>query len=221
MKNIKIIWDLDGTLIKSEEEVLSSLVDSVREVGLTELDQIAPFQVGPTVDKILEASFSSGILTENLKSEIIRRFRNIYDNCGFEKTKPYLGVEDVLNISEVRNYIVTNKPDLATNRIIHKLGWDGLFKKILTPYSNISKCNRKKSKSELFSEILLNKDNDSLYFGIGDMSADAKAAIDNKIIPIGVLWGTGTQEELLEAHCEYIFDTVENLRKFIIKQMKC
>ena len=57
MGKLHIIWDLDGTLINSEEEVLETLIKSVREAGLSENEQKAPFRVGPTIDKILDVAF--------------------------------------------------------------------------------------------------------------------------------------------------------------------
>ena len=71
INKLHIIWDLDGTLIDSEQEVLEALIKSVRAVGLMEENQKSPFRVGPTVDKILEASFDSSVLTEMKKMEII------------------------------------------------------------------------------------------------------------------------------------------------------
>ena len=96
INKLHIIWDLDGTLIDSEQEVLEALIKSVRAVGLMEENQKSPFRVGPTVDKILEASFDSSVLTEMKKMEIIKNFRTNYDNCGFNHTPPFDGIEQIL-----------------------------------------------------------------------------------------------------------------------------
>lgn len=214
MKKIGLIWDLDGTLINSENEVLESLIKSVKKVGLTEELKLKPFRVGPTIDKILEDSFSAEVLNEKIKKEIITEFRSQYDNCGFSKTLPIEGIVEILKLLNVENYIVTNKPDLATNRIISKLGWKDYFKKILTPYTNISYGQEKKTKTELFSEIVKNEQN-ILFFGIGDMATDAIAAKNNNINAIGVLWGTGTQEELEYVKCNLVFSNTKELFDYL------
>ncbi len=77
---VHIIWDLDGTLINSENEVLQALISAVRKAGLSESDQIKPFRVGPTVDKILEYSLPNSILTDNKKTEIVKNFRDSWSH---------------------------------------------------------------------------------------------------------------------------------------------
>lgn len=52
-----------------------------------------------------------------------------------------------------------------------------------------SNTDRKMSKTELFA-YLIKKYPSEKFMGIGDMATDAKAAVDNNIVAIGVLWGT-------------------------------
>lgn len=211
VNKLHIIWDLDGTLIDSEQEVLNALIKSVRDVGLMEKDQKSPFRVGPTVDKILDTSFSPSVLTGDKKKEIIKNFRLNYDNCGFKHTPPFVGIENILKDSFFIHHIVTNKPDLATGRIIEKLGWKQYFVSIVTPYSYIKSADdKRKTKTELFA-LCMSDYPDEKFVGIGDMETDAKAALDNNIPAIGVLWGTGTREELEKSGCTYISNSICNL----------
>lgn len=215
MGKLHIIWDLDGTLINSENEVLESLVRSVRECGLSEKDQKSPFRVGPTIDKILDASFDDSILTAEKKSAVVAAFRKNYDNCGFNHTLPFEGIEAILKDARFVHHIVTNKPDLATNRIIEKLGWKGYFDSVITPYSFMkSPDDKRKSKTELFALCIADSP-DGKFVGIGDMDTDARAAIENDISAIGVLWGTGTKTELENVGCTYIAENVVELKELL------
>ncbi|MCR4925237.1 MAG: HAD family hydrolase [Clostridiales bacterium] len=213
MSKLHVIWDLDGTLINSESEVLQALIKSVREVGLTESDQRAPFRVGPTIDKILDEAFDEKLLSSEKKSAIVKIFRNRYDNCGFNNTLPFDGVEKILKDARFIHHIVTNKPDLATNRILERLGWRTFFESVITPYSFMkTPSDSKKSKTELFS-ICMKQYPSEKFVGVGDMETDAKAAIANNIPAIGVLWGTGTKEEL--SGCVFIANTTSELHGFL------
>lgn len=215
MEKLHIIWDLDGTLINSENEVLEALVRSVRECGLSEEEQKAPFRVGPTIDKILDASFDDSILTAEKKTAVVAAFRTNYDNCGFNNTLPYEGIEGILKDTRFVHHIVTNKPDFATNRIIEKLCWKEYFASVITPYSFIkSPDDKRKSKAELFA-LCMAEYPDERFIGIGDMDTDARAAIENGIPAIGVLWGTGTKEELLNCGCTHIAENVEELKELL------
>jgi len=211
-EQLHIIWDLDGTLINSEQEVLASLIRAVQLVGFSESDQKEPFRVGPTIDKMLDNAFSSNILTPQKKSEIISSFREIYDNCGFNKTPAFEGIEEILSDSRFVHHIVTNKPDLATNRILEKLGWKNYFASVITPYSFMkSTSDKKKTKTELFA-ICMRDYPDKKFVGIGDMDTDIRAATNNNISAIGVLWGTGTKNELKKCTCTHIVKTVGDLK---------
>ncbi|MCR5762984.1 MAG: HAD family hydrolase [Treponema sp.] len=211
MSRIHIIWDLDGTLINSREEVLSSLKKSVRDAGLSENQQIAPLRVGPTIDKILEFAFPKDILTSQLKDAVIKNFRSNYDNCGFDHTLPFDGITEILHDSRFLHHIITNKPDLPTKRIVTKLGWNGLFSSIITPYSFMkAEGDKKKSKTELF-EFLIHQFPQETFIGIGDMVTDIQAALNNNITAIGVLWGEGSRQELSEVSCPVICNEVPDL----------
>ncbi|MBQ7168148.1 MAG: HAD family hydrolase, partial [Treponema sp.] len=144
MSELHIIWDLDGTLIDSEEEVMEALVRAVRSAGLSEKVQSAPFRVGPTIDRMLDAALSPEVLTAQKKKEIITAFRNEYDNCGFCNTRPFPGIEEILAGRNIVHHIVTNKPDLATGRILEKLGWKLFFLSVVTPYSFMTSPDDKK-----------------------------------------------------------------------------
>lgn len=215
MHKLHIIWDLDGTLINSEREVLDALVRSVREACFSENDQKKPFRVGPTVDKMLDNAFDPEILTPQKKAEIIAAFRKNYDNCGFNHTPPFDGIEKILSDSRFVHHIVTNKPDLATALILKKLGWEKYFASVITPYSFMKSADdKRKTKAELFALCMADYPNEK-FVGVGDMAGDAKAALENKIPAIGVLWGTGTRSELESCACTHIAQSVGELNEIL------
>ena len=220
MLKLHVIWDLDGTLINSEREVLDALVRSVCEAGFSENDQKKPFRVGPTVDKMIDNAFGEGCLEKGKKQEIITAFRKNYDNCGFNNTPAFDGIEEILSDKHFVHHIVTNKPDFATNRIIKKLGWEKYFASVVTPYSFMkSPADERKSKTELFALCMKDFPNEH-FVGIGDMDTDAKAAIENNIPAIGVLWGTGTRSELETCDISQIVDSVDKLHEVLLDYEK-
>jgi phosphoglycolate phosphatase len=99
--------------------------------------------------------------------------------------------------------------------ILKKIGWAGSFTSLKTPYVNLK---QRKSKTELFSELITEfGDDTSKFIGIGDMKFDCIAAKDNNITAIGVLWGSGTEEEL-SACCDYIFEDTKQLCNFLYER---
>lgn len=207
-----LIWDLDGTLIDSYQEILFHFKASLHDASLNINDVIKPIRTGPPVDVMLKESFPSEILTEDKIKEVLLYFRKRYDTSNFSMTNSYDGIDDFIMNNNFFHYIVTNKPEYPTKLIIKKLKWEDRIIKIKTPPNDI--INRK-TKTELFSEIINEtRVNIKDFIAIGDMKTDCIAAKENGITAIGVLWGTGTREELAECS-DLVFEDIEQLKDYL------
>jgi len=208
-----LIWDLDGTLIDSYQEILFHLKNSLNDASLDICIANKPLRTGPPIDIMLKESFPSEIMTDEKITNVLSYFRKRYDSSDFSMTNPFNEINDIIMNDKFVHYIVTNKPEYPTRLILKKLGWEDKIKNIKTPSNDV---NNRKSKNELFSEIInetgINKMN---FIGIGDMKSDCIAAKKNNITAIGVLWGTGTREEL-EKYSDYIFDNVKQLKYYLL-----
>ena len=206
-----IIWDLDGTLIDSALEIKKVLDESVKEAGFSEIEPVEPFRSGPPLDKVLDYMYG-GKLSDGQKTAIIAAFRANYDNCGFNNTPPFGGIEEILKDERFVHHIVTNNPDLATSRILERLSWKKYFASVVTPYSYMESPDAlRKTKTELFA-LCMAKAPGERFVGVGDMDTDARAAVKNGIPAIGVLWGTGTKDELHMSGCANIVKSVDELK---------
>ena len=70
--------------------------------------------------------------------------------------------------------------------------------------------DRKLSKAELFAYFKGHYPGDTLV-GIGDMATDCIAAKENGLKTVGVLWGTGTRQELEQVGCDVIVNSPAEL----------
>jgi phosphoglycolate phosphatase len=219
---LHIIWDMDGTLIDSQHEIICTIRLALQDVGLDISDAISPIKIGPPLDIILRQAFPVCLLTEAKLAEVVSCFRRRYDSSSFKMTAPYNGIEKIIiNKDKFIHHIVTNKPYHATWRIIEKVGWSDQFATIITSdvksNNSVTSGNRVKSKIELFADLILKYDStNSFFIGIGDMKNDCIAAKTNNIKSLGVLWGTGTREELSDC-CDYLFDNTKELYDFLYK----
>ena len=192
-KKFTLLWDLDGTLIDSRQELVDSIEKAILRSGL-DLIEGKEIVIGPTINVLLDEYFGENVLQESDKKNIIRNFRATYDYSEFNNTKLYNGIGTLLeSLSETcKNIIITNKPPIPSKRILKKLNIEHLFDDVLTPYS----FNVKKNKSEVFREALrkhnLQPEN---CLSIGDMKSDYNASSDNEIEFIAVLWGSGRKDD--------------------------
>ena len=193
--NIHIIWDLDGTLVNSSPEIVKHLERAVEKANISPSLKEKEFRVGPPLDQMILEAYPK-ISPEKIE-EITIYYRTSYDHSDFAKTLPFEGIEGVLKSiaqTAIVNHIVTNKPNFPTQRILEKLGWISHFKTVKTPYVKGETLIKKKDlMKEILDEFSLNPQN---VISIGDTATDAVAAKANTIRTVGVLWGTGTTEEL-------------------------
>jgi len=216
---LNLIWDLDGTLIDSQGEILYHLELALKDSHIRMTDHIKPIRTGPPIDVMLRESFPADMITDEKLKEILSHFRKRYDSSGFTMTPPFDGINKI--VSDTTNFvhrIVTNKPQNASNAILKKLGWTDKISSLKTPDIHIDK---KKSKAELFSELITESGADiSSFIGIGDMRADCIAAKENKITAVGVLWGSGTREELSDCS-DYLCEDSKQLHDFLCGIQHC
>jgi len=160
---LHILWDLDGTLIDSREEIISCVKSAIEASGELVSNLEKPLRVGPTIDVMLRDAFAKDKVDEEKINEIIRLYRIRYDNSKFENTRKFDGSERILSDTlNFTHHIVTNKPDLPTKRIIEKLGWSKFISSIDTPYSqNECSANKlyKRDKVHIFADIIKRYEN--------------------------------------------------------------
>ena len=206
---LNLIWDLDGTLIDSEKEIVETLKLAMTDAKIDISKSIKPLRIGPTIDTVLKTSFDRQYLNNERLQNVVSSFRKRYDSSSFSHTNPFMGIDDIVHDTvDYAHYIITNKPDIPSRKIIDKIGWKDKIKQIITPYTFGSP---KKEKSELFKYLINSQHFDRKNtYGIGDMASDRYAAESAGIKTIGVLWGTGTKEEL--ASCDYRCSSVAELK---------
>lgn len=214
MKNLHLIWDMDGTLVDSEPEILATIQKALAQVGVFMNTATSKLRIGPPVREVIRNAFSEDILSEEQLEEAVKVFRVIYDSSDYEDTKPFEGIDELMHDSRYVHHVITNKPFHATNKILEKKGWNGNVVDVITPDSLLDLIGSKMTKPEMF-KYCRSAYPDVPMYGIGDMALDARSAIDSGIAAIGVLWGTGTRGELEDAGCRYIVEDCGQLKDII------
>ena len=204
-------FDFDGTLCDTEEDIKNAWRATIRELGL----DLAPFEMhyvtGPAIDdmvRIMWPESADAALIAAVRTAFVRH----YDTGGFPLTQPYSGVVARLNALKAagcRLYIVTNKRDAPTRRIAEKFGWNRLFDGIWS-YDTFEERYRKDT---LLAKILSDRGiaaGDAVM--VGDTRGDVDAGKANGMATIGVTWGYGSRDELVDA--DRTFDSARELKEW-------
>jgi len=134
--SLNLIFDLDGTLIDSFPGIAESLRHAVAKVSpsldLTELKT----HIGPPLPVMLSRLWPG--LAEGLRNEVLREFRHDYNNRGCLFSIVYPGILEALThfySSGFTLFVLTNKPEVPTLKILAHLGIVAFFTEILSPDS--------------------------------------------------------------------------------------
>lgn len=192
MKNI--LFDLDGTLINTEEGIISSIKKTAADMKLPVVpDAVLTTFIGPP----LKDAFISVYKMEPEKAmEAVRIFREHYSSEDMLLCSPYDGINELLKaLSENghRLFVATSKPTPFAVKILDHFGLSAFFEEI----AGSNPDNTRSKKSEVISYIMdkynLNADDS---FMVGDKAQDLIGASICNIKGIGVTFGFGTIEEL-------------------------
>jgi phosphoglycolate phosphatase len=201
------IFDLDGTLINSLDDLADSCNYALSQLGYPQHPVEAyKYIIGDGVLKLLERILPK---EKSFPAEIekIRKIQSPYYamHC-FDKTKPYDGIMDLLEELKQRGYklaVVSNKPDENTKTIVSHFFRKDLFDIITGKRDGYAP----KPDPTLTQEMIvqLGQTPEECAF-VGDSGMDILTAVHSNTLPIGVTWGFRQKTELLENGAEYIVD---------------
>lgn len=217
MKYNVVIWDFDGTLAYTCEDVWESIeyAANVCNGKVSEIFREKNSNLGRQMEEIFKAiePFPGKGMFEIFQEQIRIHYREISD---YPNTIFYPGILELLQYlteNSIKCYIISLKPVEALERILVKKGWEGYFDGWFSPDS-FKECE--KTKSELISHLIKSSHflpGKTVY--IGDTYSDVIAAKDNGVDCIGVTYGDGEAEKLLEADPMAVVDDVYEICQLI------
>lgn len=190
------IFDLDGTLLNTLDDLASSCNYALRTNGFPErtVDEVRQF-VGNGVKKLMERAIPGG-LENPLFERVFADFRQHYLEHGLDTTRPYPGVMDMLERLHCEGRkiaVVSNKFYAATNDLCRHF-----FAKYISVAIGEREDVRKKPAPDTVLEALrqLHSDKSGAVY-IGDSDVDVMTAKNCGIPCISVLWGFRDKDFLL------------------------
>lgn len=208
------IFDLDGTLLDTLDDLAQSTNHALREIGMPErsLAEVRQF-VGNGVRKLIERAVPEGTSPE-VTEETLAVFKAHYIDHGLDTTKPYEGVCEMLEElkREGKNIaVVSNKFYDATQQLCRHF-FPETVSVAIGEREGISKKPAPDTVIEALRQLGVTAE-DAVY--IGDSDVDIKTAENCGMPCISVLWGFRDKDFLIE-HGGKIF--VDNPREILAHQ---
>ncbi len=214
MKYKAVIFDLDGTLTDTLEDLKNSVNYALACFGFPErtLDEVRCF-VGNGVRRLIKLSVPENI-SDEVSEKCIGVFKEHYEANSCVKTKPYDGAIDLLKVlkdSGIKTAVVTNKMHSAAAEITRKFFGD----LIEVTVGQVDGMSQKPQPDGVYKalEILDVAKGDAVY--VGDSEVDCVTAGNAGLPCIGVTWGFRSREVLEQNGADFIVDSPEEILKFI------
>lgn len=208
-----IIFDLDGTLSNSGEGITKSVQYALEKLSIREdLENLKHF-VGPPMKEEMIKSYH---FTEEQAMEAVRLYRERYTPIGIYETSLYDGIIELLNKLKELNKIIamaTSKPQSMAEEVLKYLKIDSYFDFVM----GADLVGGKQSKAEVLNalfEVLPTKDKSKMLM-VGDTIFDVQGARMVDVDCIGVSYGYGDKNEMLESGAIAVADTAMELLKHI------
>ncbi len=205
------IFDLDGTLVNSSEEVLLCFKKAFEAVGYPiDESRLTSDVIGPPLRQIL-ATLAPDLEDEEVITSVTNNFRAIYDYDENDISTLYDGIAGFLSELKTKGhklFIATFKPKIPTMRLVEKF-FPNMFDDIYT----IDKFDKHITKEEMIKDIVarygLEK---SQTVMIGDAASDVIAAKGAGVTGVGVLWGYGSDKTKLIENADFVIKKIEELK---------
>lgn len=200
MKYKAAIFDLDGTLINSLEDLADSANAMLESYGFP-THPVEPYKyfVGNGSRKLIERCLPKEQASDPaFVDEALERYKHIYGQHTQDKTHVYNGIMEMLNELKKRNIpmgICTNKHQSAAEDIVSAMFPAGTFQSIMGDQKGLPRKPDPK-KVLMIAEKFGVQPEEVAYFG--DTSVDMDTAVNAGFLPVGVLWGFRPEKELLE-----------------------
>lgn len=207
---MNIFFDLDGTLTDPGPGITRCIQHALEGLGRPVPE---PESLRRCVGPPLQNSFAEllGTRDDALVAEAIRLYRERFVTAGMFENSVYADVPEgleTLRRDGHRLWVVTSKPHVYARQIVEHFGLSAFFERIYG--SELSGDNS--DKGQLIRIALVQEElSPGQVRMVGDRRQDIEGARANGVEAIGVLWGYGSEDELIAAAADRVVASMAEL----------
>jgi len=218
-----IIFDLDGTLVDSLQDIANSMNLALEESGYPThpIEAYRDF-VGNGVSVLVQKALPADKRDEKEIKKMVKKFAEKYEKNWFIETKPFVGILHLIQTCVARKVklaTLSNKAHAFTKRMIRHYFRGAMINQGKNPFGIYSGAQEDKPLKPDPSAALelaerLKVDPGNVAF-VGDSPVDMETAKNAGMIAIGAAWGFSGREILEKANPDAIFDSPVELATYL------
>jgi len=207
-----VIFDLDGTLLDSLEDIATAANRVLDDLGKpTYAISDYKYLVGDGVAMLFQRALPECESRPDLKADCMQRFEVAYSAIWNNRSKPYAGILSMLESLRRQSLnlsVLSNKPESFTKICVEHFFGNVRFDHVLGHSERFPRKPDPSSAKWIAGQIGVG--NDRIAY-VGDTNTDMKTAIGAGLRAIGVTWGFRPESELLASGAQIICNDVDQL----------
>ncbi|MCR4728134.1 MAG: HAD hydrolase-like protein [Lachnospiraceae bacterium] len=213
-----ILFDLDGTVSDPKVGICTSVQYGLSKMGIDvpDINVLTPF-IGPPLRDSFRDFYH--IKDEDIE-KVVAFYRERFSTVGLFENELYPGIEELLSTLRKNGKklaLASSKPRVFVVKILDYFGITGYFDVVMGSELDGTREN----KVEIIEEslrLLFEGETPDLEkcVMVGDRKYDVEAAAKVGLKGIGVTYGYGSREELVNAGADIICDSVEELKNLLL-----
>ncbi len=211
-----VIFDLDGTLLNTLEDLADSCNLTLKQLNLPQLtiDQVRQY-VGNGIGRLMELAIPEG---KNYKdfAGAVELMKSNYGKNWNNKTKPYDGIIELISALKAQGIkigINSNKPDPQVKELASLY-----FSDVVDNSTAVGEKQglRRKPYPDIANEIMriMNVSKEETVY-VGDSEVDIETARNAGLKCISVTWGFRSRELLISKGAQYFADKPSDVLNII------
>ena len=215
---VTALVDMDGTITDPRQGMLTCMRFALAEVGCEcPPDDEIVRHIGPPLRDALRAILGTA---HGARAEFaLERFRHRYMEGGILENSVYPGIPDALadlRRRRVRVLLATSKPIAYATQILRNTRLAEYFDGVYGSELDGTRADKGKLIAYILERESLDRSATSM---VGDRAQDILGARANGIASIGVLWGYGSREELVDAGASVLCQNPSMLCETIVDRL--
>jgi phosphoglycolate phosphatase len=199
MKYKAIIFDLDGTLLNTLQDLSNAINTGLRDLGLPQHSpEVIKYFVGEGREVMAMRSLPEDHRDAATLDKLVSIINEEYLRHWADNTAPYPGVPELLDTlsgKKIKMTILSNKPREFTELTVSKLLSPWHFEVVMGAMPSMPMKPDPAPALDIASQLNISPVD---FFYLGDSDTDMKTASAAGMFPAGATWGFRTEAELLD-----------------------
>ena len=216
MKTQLVIFDLDGTLLDTLDDLATSVNHALQRYGYPQHELMAyRYFVGNGITKLIERALPEEARQEETVALLRSAFLSHYQTHKTNLSKPYPGIPELLESLHRQNVLLavaSNKYHQGTVELVRHFFGESLFAIVLGQREGIPVKPDPTIIEEILTFSAVSK-SETLY--VGDSGIDMQAARNSAVTSVGVTWGFRPRQELEQHGANLIVDSPLEIEAWI------